>query len=111
MNANKAMAAFKPLSPWYHVQIVSEVEEAVAAEEGLESEEHRVWLRASAYDCYDMMVMCVYFRSITKNKGSGLEYNLYLIIPSPPLSAHLLISRPPSGATSLSTGSSRVRQH
>jgi len=40
------------------LQIVSEVEEAVAAEEGLEKEEQRVWLRASAYDCYDLLVMC-----------------------------------------------------
>ena len=109
MNVNKAMAVFKPLSPRCHVQIVSEVEEAVAAEEGLESEEHRVWLRASAYDCYDMMVMCVYFRYRSITKGSGLELNFYLIIPSP-LYSHLLISSP-SGATSLSTASSRVRRH
>ncbi len=33
--------------------IVEEVEEAVMAEPGLDDEQ-RTWLRASAYDCYDM---------------------------------------------------------
>ena len=58
---DKATDVFKPSPrPGSRAQIVLEVEEAVAAEEGLESDEQRVWLRASAYDCYDMMVMCVH---------------------------------------------------
>ena len=36
---------------------MSEVEEAVQSEPGL-SEEQRMWMRASAYDSYDMLVMC-----------------------------------------------------
>ena len=37
-------------------QIVSEVEEAVSSEPC--DDTHKMWLRAAAYDCYDMLVMC-----------------------------------------------------
>ena len=43
------------LPPFFRAQLVSEVEEAVQSEA---DEEKQMWLRASVYDCYDLLVMC-----------------------------------------------------
>ena len=47
---------------------MSEVEEAVTADEALD-ETRKMWLRASAYDCYDMLVMCDEFINQVFNRG------------------------------------------